>query len=221
LVTKAFDACDHHGVPRLVLGGGVSANSRLREVALSRGAQRGIDVRIPPLALCTDNGAMIASLASEMLRRGRPASSMSVAATSTLSPAITQAGIVTSASGALASAVVKGTEDTPVEATDSSGDRVHEDITLQKVRKPWSPLLSLLFGVLAIALSPAFGVGVVPASLGIFFGHRARRHVSGRVQSGLGLALSYVALVVSIAVAVIVATPIIRSLLVTSGFLLP
>jgi N6-L-threonylcarbamoyladenine synthase len=92
LVSKALDACDHFGVPRLVLGGGVSANSRLREVASKRGGEAGVDVRIPPLALCTDNGAMIASLAAEMVRRGRGASSMDVAATSTLSASITQPG---------------------------------------------------------------------------------------------------------------------------------
>ena len=216
LVTKALDACDHHGVPRLVLGGGVSANSRLREVALARGAERGIDVRIPPLALCTDNGAMIASLASEMVRRGKPASSMTVAATSTLSPSITQAGIDQEASRRLTIPAGKA-------ANEPVGDNFpDEEIdVVQKVRRPWTPLLSLLLGVIAVALSPAFGVGVIPASLGIIFGHRARRYASGRVQSGIGLTLSYLALVVSAAVAVVIATPIIRSLLISGGFLLP
>ena len=215
LVTKALDACDHYGVPRLVLGGGVSANSRLREVAIARGAERGIDVRIPPLALCTDNGAMIASLASEMVRRGRPASSMSVSATSTLAPSITQTGV----------------EDLPVEeveeaipeetASDTSSSPPAKEVSVQRTRKPWSPLLSVLFGVLAMALSLAFGVGVIPAALGIIAGHRARQHTSGRVQSAIGLTLSYLALAVSITVAVVVATPIIRSLLISGGFLLP
>jgi N6-L-threonylcarbamoyladenine synthase len=221
LVTKALDACDHHGVPRLVLGGGVSANSRLREVALARGAERGIDVRIPPLPLCTDNGAMIASLASEMVRRGKPASSMSVAATSTLSPSITQAGIV---QGAPTSAQIP-TDAALEEAESATGDDALaapvEDVVAKKARKPWTPLLSVLFGVLAVALSPAFGLGVIPAGLGIISGHRARRHASGRVQSAIGLTLSYLALVVSIAVAVVIATPIIRSLLISGGFLLP
>lgn len=216
LVTKALDACDHHGVPRLVLGGGVSANSRLREVALARGAERGIDVRIPPLALCTDNGAMIASLASEMVRRGKPASSMTVAATSTLSPSITQAGIDYEASRSVTLPAGKA-------ANEPVGEKIpDEEIdVVRKVRKPWTPLLSLLLGVIAVALSPAFGVGVIPASLGIIFGHRARRYASGRVQSGIGLTLSYLALAVSVAVAVVIATPIIRSLLISGGFLLP
>jgi N6-L-threonylcarbamoyladenine synthase len=221
LVTKALDACDLYGVPRLVLGGGVSANSRLREVALARGAERGIDVRIPPLALCTDNGAMIASLASEMLRRGRPASSMTVAATSTLSPSITQAGIDHTVSTSVATPTADAAGDVSPVAADGVSESPARDMTIRNGRKPWSPLLSLLLGVLAVALSPAFGVGVIPAAAGIIFGHRARRHGSGRLQSGIGLTLSYTALLVSIAVAVVVATPIIRSLLISGGFLLP
>lgn len=219
LVTKALDACDHYGVPRLVLGGGVSANSRLRDVVLARGAQRGIDVRIPPLNLCTDNGAMIASLASEMVRRGRPASSMSVAATSTLSPSVTQAGVDEGVPKLSVTAA------NPAGVTVAPGDvgatLSDDDVAVKKARKPWTPLLSLLFGVLGVALSPAFGLGVIPAVLGIISGHWARRHASGRVQSMIGLTLSYLALVVSMAVAVVIATPILRSLLVSGGLLLP
>ncbi|KZE89263.1 tRNA (adenosine(37)-N6)-threonylcarbamoyltransferase complex transferase subunit TsaD [Microbacterium sp. TNHR37B] len=84
LVTKALDACQRHGVPRLLLGGGVVANRRLREVALSRAEAAGVAVRIPPLTLCTDNGAMIAALAAELIRSGRPASTLSFGADSTL-----------------------------------------------------------------------------------------------------------------------------------------
>lgn len=84
LVTKALDACQRHGVPRLLLGGGVVANRRLREVALSRAEAAGVAVRIPPLTLCTDNGAMIAALAAELIRSGRPASTLDFGADSTL-----------------------------------------------------------------------------------------------------------------------------------------
>jgi N6-L-threonylcarbamoyladenine synthase len=84
LVTKALDACERHGVPRLLLGGGVIANRRLREVALERAAAAGVAVRIPPLSLCTDNGAMIAALAAELIRSGRPASTLEFGADSTL-----------------------------------------------------------------------------------------------------------------------------------------
>ena len=84
LVTKALDACVRHDVPRLLLGGGVIANRRLREVALARAAEAGVTVRIPPLSLCTDNGAMIAGLAAELISAGRPPSSLAFGADSTL-----------------------------------------------------------------------------------------------------------------------------------------
>src|SRR6185436_14256083 len=44
---------------RLAIGGGVAANRRLRE----RAAGLGVEVKIPPPELCTDNAAMIASAA--------------------------------------------------------------------------------------------------------------------------------------------------------------
>ncbi|MDN3311578.1 tRNA (adenosine(37)-N6)-threonylcarbamoyltransferase complex transferase subunit TsaD [Microbacterium oryzae] len=84
LVTKALDACAEHGVPRLLLGGGVIANRRLREVALARAEAAGVTVRIPPLRLCTDNGAMIAALASELIQSGRRPSTLAFGADSTL-----------------------------------------------------------------------------------------------------------------------------------------
>ncbi len=84
LVTKALDACAQHGVPRLLLGGGVIANRRLREVALERAAAAGVSVRIPPLSLCTDNGAMIAALAAELIASGARPSTLAFGADSTL-----------------------------------------------------------------------------------------------------------------------------------------
>lgn len=84
LVTKALDACERHGVPRLLLGGGVIANRRLRDVALERAAAAGVTVRIPPLSLCTDNGAMIAALAAELIAAGRTPSTLAFGADSTL-----------------------------------------------------------------------------------------------------------------------------------------
>ncbi|MDL9979082.1 tRNA (adenosine(37)-N6)-threonylcarbamoyltransferase complex transferase subunit TsaD [Microbacterium candidum] len=84
LVTKALAACADYGVPRLLLGGGVIANKRLRDVALERGAAAGVTVRIPPLSLCTDNGAMIAGLAAELIASGRRPSTLEFGADSTL-----------------------------------------------------------------------------------------------------------------------------------------
>lgn len=71
LITKALKACEERGVPRLILGGGVTANARLRQVATQRCSQAGIELRIPRFSLCTDNGAMIASLGAQLVMAGR------------------------------------------------------------------------------------------------------------------------------------------------------
>ena len=84
LVTKAVSACRDLGVPRLLLGGGVVANARLREVAAERCAAEGIDLRIPPLSLCTDNGAMIAALGAQRIMAGHAPSTLAFGADSTL-----------------------------------------------------------------------------------------------------------------------------------------
>jgi N6-L-threonylcarbamoyladenine synthase len=84
LLTKAIAACTDLGVPRLLLGGGVVANARVREVAAERAAAAGIQLRIPPLDLCTDNGAMIAALGAQLVAAGRAPSSMDFGADSTL-----------------------------------------------------------------------------------------------------------------------------------------
>ncbi len=58
LVKKSLDAVRQCGLSRLVVAGGVSANSELRK-RLAAGA-RGVEVYYPDLEFCTDNGAMIA-----------------------------------------------------------------------------------------------------------------------------------------------------------------
>ncbi len=60
LAKKSVHACKTLGVPRLVLGGGVSANSGLRARVLELAEKAGVQVHVPPLSLCTDNAAMIA-----------------------------------------------------------------------------------------------------------------------------------------------------------------
>lgn len=84
LVTKAVAACTELGVPRLLLGGGVIANARLREVATERADAAGIALRIPPLSLCTDNGAMIAALGAQLVMAGHAPSTLDFGADSTL-----------------------------------------------------------------------------------------------------------------------------------------
>ena len=84
LTRKAVAACNDLDVPRLLLGGGVVANARLREVATARCAEQGIELRIPPLALCTDNGAMIAALGAQLMMAGHAPSGLDFGADSTL-----------------------------------------------------------------------------------------------------------------------------------------
>jgi len=84
LVGKAIAACTDLGVPRLLLGGGVVANRRLREVAEARADAAGIALRIPPLSLCTDNGAMIAALGARLIMAGHEPSGLEFGADSTL-----------------------------------------------------------------------------------------------------------------------------------------
>ncbi len=76
LLRKAIDACLSQDVGTLVIGGGVAANSRLRAVAEQRCQDNNITLRIPSPQLCTDNGAMVAALGSELVRRGRDASQL-------------------------------------------------------------------------------------------------------------------------------------------------
>ncbi len=70
LTSKAMRACTDRKARTLVVGGGFSANSRLRELAAERCAAYGIELRIPPIRYCTDNGAMAAALGWELVRAG-------------------------------------------------------------------------------------------------------------------------------------------------------
>nr|WP_237398259.1 tRNA (adenosine(37)-N6)-threonylcarbamoyltransferase complex transferase subunit TsaD [Rathayibacter rathayi] len=84
LLTKALAACRDRGVPRLLLGGGVVANERVRALAEERCAAAGVTLRIPALSLCTDNGAMIAALAAQLIEAGHPPSGLGFGADSSL-----------------------------------------------------------------------------------------------------------------------------------------
>ena len=73
LVAKSLKALKQTGSPRLVVAGGVGANLRLREKLDAGAARLGARVHYPPLALCTDNGAMIALAAAMRLQHGMAA----------------------------------------------------------------------------------------------------------------------------------------------------
>ena len=85
LTAKAVAACNEFGIKRLLLGGGVVANARLRELAAERCQANGIELRIPALSLCTDNGAMIAALGAQLVMAGRAPSNLDFGVDSTLS----------------------------------------------------------------------------------------------------------------------------------------
>ncbi|MDQ6937229.1 MAG: tRNA (adenosine(37)-N6)-threonylcarbamoyltransferase complex transferase subunit TsaD [Actinomycetota bacterium] len=70
LTAKAVLACRQRDVDTLVIVGGVAANRRVRSLAAERCATAGVDLRIPPMRLCTDNGAMIAAIGDLLVRAG-------------------------------------------------------------------------------------------------------------------------------------------------------
>ena len=82
LLMKSISACKESGIESLVIAGGVAANSRLRELATERCAKAGIKLRTPPLALCTDNGAMVAALGSLAVSAGAKPSQIGLTAKS-------------------------------------------------------------------------------------------------------------------------------------------
>lgn len=84
LTRKAVTACQAYGVDDLVLGGGVAANSRLRALAEERCTAAGIRLRVPRPWLCTDNGAMVASLGVELVARDATPSELDIPANSAL-----------------------------------------------------------------------------------------------------------------------------------------
>ena len=84
LTRKAVLACKEHGVSNLQIGGGVAANSRLRAMAQERCDAAGIALRVPRPGLCTDNGAMVASLGAQMVLKGRAPSELGLPADSSM-----------------------------------------------------------------------------------------------------------------------------------------
>jgi N6-L-threonylcarbamoyladenine synthase len=73
LVAKTLKACQRTGIRRVVVGGGVASNSRLRARFADAAAEQKLQVVFPPPPLCVDNGAMVAGIAYPLLRRGRTA----------------------------------------------------------------------------------------------------------------------------------------------------
>lgn len=69
ILAKVQLALDKTGCRTIAVGGGVAANTLLREALAELGRRRGVTVLVPPMSLCTDNAAM-GAIAWERLERG-------------------------------------------------------------------------------------------------------------------------------------------------------
>ncbi len=69
-VGKTMAAAEHMGSERVLMCGGVAANSGLRSALATACEERSLPLYVPPIELCTDNAAMIAACGSAMLRAG-------------------------------------------------------------------------------------------------------------------------------------------------------
>lgn len=74
LTAKALRACKAHRIRTLVVGGGVAANSRLRETLPQEASERGMKLKIlfPTLGLAADNAVMIAALGQAIVAKRKP-----------------------------------------------------------------------------------------------------------------------------------------------------
>jgi N6-L-threonylcarbamoyladenine synthase len=228
LTKKAIDAALAYGVPRLVLGGGVAANSRVRALAEERCREAGVELSVPPLSLCTDNGAMIAVLGAELIRRGQAPSAPSVSAMSTLVSRTAQIEPGTrSTSGPTDGTEAPGADAEHTEQLDEAitglQPTVRPSTTRARSKKaPLLPAIAVSCGVVGLALAPAFGAGIVPAILAVVFGHSAKHRPLARQGTVMtGLVLGYLGIALSAVMGTLAATPVIRALLVSVGFLLP
>jgi N6-L-threonylcarbamoyladenine synthase len=71
LTGRAWEALEQTGSLRLVVCGGVAANSRLRQVLQIQAQTQGVELFLPPLHLCGDNAAMVAALGYHHLQAGK------------------------------------------------------------------------------------------------------------------------------------------------------
>ncbi|MDP9692923.1 UNVERIFIED_ORG: N6-L-threonylcarbamoyladenine synthase [Arthrobacter globiformis] len=103
ITSKAVLACRERGITDVLLGGGVAANSRLRQLTEQRCSAAGIRLHVPPLDLCTDNGAMVAALGAQLVMAGIEPSGIAFAPDSSM-PVTTVSAPATHAARASAGA---------------------------------------------------------------------------------------------------------------------
>ncbi len=70
LIKKSLLACKFKKTNRLVIGGGVAANTRLRERLYSEAEKKGLNIYFPHPKLCMDNAAMVAGLGYQLFKKG-------------------------------------------------------------------------------------------------------------------------------------------------------
>lgn len=70
LIKKSLLACKLKNVKRLVIGGGVAANNRLRERFYGEAENKGLYIYFPPRGLCMDNAAMVAGFGYQLFKKG-------------------------------------------------------------------------------------------------------------------------------------------------------
>lgn len=70
LIKKSMLACQIKNVSRMVVGGGVAANSKLREKFKQEAKNKGIDCYFPSRGFCMDNAAMVAGLGYHLFKKG-------------------------------------------------------------------------------------------------------------------------------------------------------
>jgi N6-L-threonylcarbamoyladenine synthase len=71
LLSRAFLALEQTQSRRLVVCGGVACNRRLRQALQAQARPAGVELHLPPPALCTDNAAMVAALGHHLLAAGQ------------------------------------------------------------------------------------------------------------------------------------------------------
>nr|MBU1327865.1 tRNA (adenosine(37)-N6)-threonylcarbamoyltransferase complex transferase subunit TsaD [Candidatus Omnitrophota bacterium] len=74
IVENSIKAIEKYNIKSFVVGGGVSANSRLRKMMQREAMYRGFKVYFPPFDLCSDNASMVAGLAYRLYKKGKRAS---------------------------------------------------------------------------------------------------------------------------------------------------